>query len=157
MKKVIKGIILAAATLVILIPTFVLAFQLARTAPEVLLGERELDPAFVTWSVTNRDGEDVITSISEKRAEKKFNRAEKVKLTTLDEVRGLTFPRAYAGCAVSIFALDDGELKENLSFEDFQEKDIPLNEPVQVIVVVLWQVSEDVRVKAAYSFEVTPV
>ncbi len=155
MNKIIKAILLAAATVVILIPTFVLSFQLVRTAPEVYMGEENLTPAFVTWSVTNRRGEEVVTSISEKRAERKFNRADKITLEDVTQVQELVFPREYVGCVVSVYG-KSGTLYRNVPFEDFKTMEVPLSEPAQVMVVALWQISDGVQVKAAYSFEVVP-
>jgi hypothetical protein len=156
MNKIIKAILLAAATVVILIPTFVLSFQLVRTAPEVYMGEENLDPAFVTWSVTNRNGEEVITSISEARAERKFNRAEKITLVDVTPVQNLVFPREYVGCAVSVYNKTGTGIYRNVPFEDFRTMNVTIDEPAQVMVVVLWQISDSVQVKAAYSFEVIP-
>ena len=155
MNKVIKFILLAAATVVILIPTFVIAFQLVRTAPEVYMGEEDVSPAYVTWSVTNRRGEEVVTSISEKRAERKFNRADKITLLDISQVQNLTFSREYVGCVVSVYTQSE-LLYQNVRFEEFKNADITITEPVQVMVVVLWQISDGVQVKAAYSFEVNP-
>ena len=155
MNKIVKAILLTAATVVMLIPTFVLSFQLVRTAPEVYMGEENLNPAFVTWSVTNRNGEEVITSISEARAERKFNRAEKITLADVTPVQNLIFPRAYAGCAVSIYG-KYGTTHRNVPFDEFKEMDVTITSPSQVMVVVLWQISDGVQVKAAYSFEVIP-
>ena len=158
MKKVIKVILLVAIAIVILTPSFVLAFQLARTSPEVYMGETEVNPAFVSWSVINSDGEEVITSLSQARAEKKFQRAEKM-VVTMDQIKQLTFPRSYLGCAVSVYALQETEhsYPKNITFDSFKMLNIAVVEPLQVTIVVLWEITEGVRVKAAYSFEVHPL
>lgn len=150
-----KAIILIAAILVAFIPTYILIFQLAKTAPEIAMGEEELEPAFVRWCVVNRDGEEVITSRSMQKAQKQFAKAEPVSLGSPDPIQSLTFSREPASCLILFYDLSGNGYKyDPMTYADFCEKGITLTDKAQAVMTVEWRISDSIRVQAAYSFEV---
>jgi hypothetical protein len=148
-----KAIILIAAILVVLIPTYILVFQLARTAPELTIGDDTLDPAFVRWCVVNRDGEEVVTSRSLAKAQKQFEKSEPIKLSSAEQLGDLSFSREPSQCVILFYDLSGaGVTYTPMTLEQLKADGVTLSGSAQAVMTVAWQISDSIRVEAAYSF-----
>lgn len=152
-----KAIITIALVLIALIPTYILVFQAMRTAvPDATLGEIDVAPAFVRWSLHGKGEEVSETNTGETRSNKKFNKAVPQKLDQLAEAAAVTWEVAPDRVRIAIYDLTDNNLfrgyaaPEELATHALNGTDHHL----QVIIVADWNFTNNVSARAAYSFEV---
>lgn len=154
MKKV---IITIALVLIALIPTYVLVFQAMRTAvPDATLGDADIAPAFVRWSLQGKNSEVSQTSTDEDRANKRFGKAEPIRLESLADAASIRWEIAPKQVRIAIY-----NLTENNTYVGTVTPEELLTHPLvgtsdrlQVIVVADWTFTKVVSARAAYSFEV---
>ena len=149
-----KTILFIAALLVVFIPTYILVFQLAKTSPDISLGEEEIKPAYVRWCVVNRDGEEIITSRSQEKAAKQFDKADPIKIDSPSDLAELVFSREPNKALVFFYDLEGDVTYEPMTWSDFAASGVTLAGKAQAVLTVEWHISDSIRVQAAYSFEV---
>ena len=153
-----KIVLFTVAILLCLIPTYILIFQLAKTNPATLiLGEETIEPAYVRWIVIDGDGNEVVTSRSEEKAEKDFEKQTPLSLT-VEELWQLEFTKAPTRSAVALYRPLEAGGYENyatMTWEEFLSYEGEISPRTQLVLITEIRVSEYVTVLAAYSFEVT--
>ena len=158
MKKVLRIAILCLCFLAILAPTYILVSRAASTAtPDVMVGERVLDAAYVRWRVVRKNDSVSFTAEDLEEAVRRFESSEPMRLSSLEELV-LTCDREPVMADIHFFDLSgSGAVYEKTTLADLSAliaSGFTLAGKTQVVIAMQWTVGDNIRIQAMYSLEV---
>ena len=154
MKTVKKAVIWTAVILVLLIPTYLLVFGAVKTAAPVVSCEGgEVEPVYLRWVLTDRDGGQTDTGYNERKVERKAERDEMYPLSSLASLTTLSFGRAPESATIFVYDMSGaGKTYSPVSLSSFDPSVYEVTGETQVGLTVAWSLSSHVTLQAVYGF-----